>query len=198
MSYVVEYQVRLNASTEETGVFSETTTTSPDLLVCYSRFGGTVYIKLTLKKMACNQSFCAVNADLKTYIERGPNVILVASDGTVSVPMRLLKMRSQVLEAMFKHHMQERRTGQVRMEDFDTKTLNAFTKFLVAGNIENGKETVLGLIILADKYDIPGMQEAAEDYIKQNIHEMDEEEVLDTLSKVSSRTLAKSMLDSWS
>lgn len=99
---------------------------------------------------------------------------------------------------MFKHDSQEKRTNQINMDDFDTNTLAAFKQFLLAGKVEDGKKTALGLILLADKYNIQVMKEVAEDYVMRHIQEMDKDEVLDTFSKVSRGILVDAMVVAWS
>lgn len=134
---------------------------------------------------------------VKSYIERGTSVTLVGNDGNVSVPKRLLKMRSAAFEAMFDHDTKEKRTGQIELEDFDSKTLTAFSHFLSSGEIQDGKETALGLILLGDKYDIQDMKEVAEKFVKKNYDQMNQEDVLDVFSKVGRESLKQAMASSW-
>lgn len=191
-SYRIECHVRLFDGQEYSGVVSQTTTLLCELIEGPDDIESVIF---TFKKIT---PFYTRNANMEAFIERGPSVTLVGSDGSVSVPKRLLEMWSEALEAMFNHDSLEKRTGQIRMEDYNAKTLTAFKQFLLTGKIENGNETALGLILLADKYDVQVMKKAAEDYVKQNFQEMDKDEVLDILQKVSRNTLFNAMIDSWS
>lgn len=142
-------------------------------------------------------SFYPLLPGLKSYVERGPTVTLIGADGKVTVPRRILKLRSEALEGMFNHNLKEKQTNQIEMADFDCKTLTAFKNFLLTGKITDGEETALGLILLGDKYDIQGMKSAAENFVKDNIVEMDMDDVFDVLSRVCRESLYHAVVKNW-
>lgn len=142
--------------------------------------------------------FIPLKGDLMAAVERGSTVTLIGSDGNVWVPKRILKLRSKALDVMFKHNSKEKQTGQIELKDFNAKTLEAFGHFLITGQIIDGKETALGLILLGDKYDIQAMKSAGEDFVKKYITQLSKDDVIEVLSKVSSDLLYDTMVSAWS
>lgn len=145
------------------------------------------------------QSFqCPIFGDVKLYIEDGPTVTLVGSDGSTNVSKRLLKIRSTALKSMLSHDTKEKQTMTVELKDFDCKTLDAFGHFLMAGEIKNGKETALGLVLLGDKYDVQAMKKAGEKFVLNHLHSFDKEDVLDVFCKVSRDIVMDSLIETCS
>ena len=145
----------------------------------------------------CDQFTIPIVGDLKSYIERGSQVTLIGRDGSVTVSRRLLEMRSEALEMIFNHDSREKQTGIIELKDFDSKTLDAFAHFLMTGKIKDGKETVLGLLLLGDKYDIQFMKSEAERFVKLHFHELDREEAMDIMFRVSRKTVEEGLLRAW-
>lgn len=191
--YCVEYQIDHEDGSIKTGKFTEKEPTSS--LLEFDSENPSILFTLTFKPPV-EQSFFKRNAVVESFIGRGPKVTLIGLDGTVAVPRRLLELWSTAFEAMFSHDSKEKRTGIIEMKDFDSQTLAAFVQFLETGEIKDGKETALGLILLSDKYDIQQMKEAAEDFVKKNIGEMNKEGVLEVFYKVGRKSLFDAM-DSW-
>ena len=106
-------------------------------------------------------------------------------------------MRSSALEMIFSHDSQETQTGTIEMKDYDSKTLDAFVHFLMTGKIKDGKETVLGLLLLGDKYDIQFMKSEAEKFVKSNFRELDRDEAMDILFKVSRKAVEEGLIRAW-
>lgn len=142
-------------------------------------------IRFTLDKVIFKPFFFATIATVDSYFDRGPIATLVASDGVVSVPRRQLERWSSAFEAMLNHDTVEKMTGQIKMEDLDTRTLIALKQYMMTGKIVDGEETALGLILLGDMYGVQGMKEAAEFFVKHNIERMDKEEVWDIYSRLN-------------
>lgn len=148
---------------------------------------------------ALDHGFCRITGDLLEYINRGRYITLIGADGSgVNVRERLLCARSKALEAMFEYDSKEKQTGQIEMKDFDSKVLAAFVHFMEEGEIKDGKETALGLILLGDKYDIQYMMQEAEKYVRKNIKDMDQDEVLDIYHRVKRESLKEAMVGYWS
>lgn len=64
--------------------------------------------------------------------------------------------------------------------------------------IKDGINTATGLILLGDKYDIQVMKSAAEEFVKKNVKEMNQQNVFDVLSLVNKKMLVKAVVDAWS
>ena len=160
-------------------------------------FTSPVTLKLTFEieqplPLVDKQSFqCPISGDVKSYIEDGPVVTLVGSDGSTKVSKRLLKIRSTALRNMLTHDTKEKQTMTVELKDFDCKTLDAFGHFLMTGKIKNGKDTALGLVILGDKYDIQIMKQVSERFVLNHITEMNLDDVLDVFCKLSRDLMKK-------
>lgn len=202
--YTIEYKINNRSlGWSGDGKMTETKTKSPELYCLdFKNSVSLLELKLTDPKPKSNIAFvggslCPLQGDLKSFIERGQTVTLIGHDGNVTVPKRILKLRSTALEAMFNHDSQEKLTGQIELKDFNKQTLEAFGHFLMTGDIIYGKETALGLIILGDKYDIQKMKEAGEDFVKRNIKRMDKDDLIDVWSKVSRDLLYDVMVGFW-
>lgn len=175
------------------GTLTEAEPTTRPLITDNEFVSPLIHFKLTLKPLPYNP----INASVKSYIERGPTVTLIGYDGSVTVSRRLLKICSSPLEAMFDHDSKEKQTGEIKLDEFDVQTLSAFKDFLLLGQIVDGKQTALQLVLLGDKYDIQQMKEAAEKFIKKNIRYFDKDDVLDIFHKVSRQSLFD-VMDTWS
>ena len=145
----------------------------------------------------CDQFIIPIVGDVKSYINRGPQVTLVGRDGSITVSRRLLEMRSSALEMIFSHDSLEKQTGTIELKDYDSTTLEAFTHFMMEGKIKVGKETALGLILLGDKYDIQFMKTEAEKFVKSHFHELDQEEAMDIMFKVSREAVKAGLIRGW-
>ena len=155
------------------------------------------FLNINPPNMDCNQFIIPVAGDLKSYIDRGSQVTLVGGDGSLTVPKRLLEIRSSALEMIFNHDSKEKQTGAIELKDYNSKTLDAFIHFLMEGKIKDGKETALGLILLGDKYDIQFMKKEAEKFVKEHFHELDQDEAMDIMCKVSRETVKVGLIRGW-
>lgn len=124
-------------------------------------------IKLVFEEIRFRHPYPPPKAGLKSYIERGPTVLLVGKDGGVLVPRRALKMHSEIFEEMFRQDCEGKQTNQICLKEFDYETLDAFSHFLATGLIRDGKETALGLIQLGETYEIQDLIEAADEWFDE-------------------------------
>lgn len=117
ISYTISYRIRnLNDSSEtvedeltETQVAC-TPCTFPRIEFCDKSVS--IELKLTsIKTASIGGLFSPFSDDLKLYVERGPSVTLVGADGNVTVPRRILKLRSKALEVILSHGSKEKETG---------------------------------------------------------------------------------------
>lgn len=189
--YTIEYESRhISTGHRAGGKMTESVVASLPLYCAGCHWKLSLELKLSDVGIASiGESFFPLKADLKSYVEQGPTVTLVGINGNVTVPRRILKLRSRALEAMFSHDSKEKETGEIELKDFDYKILSAFAHFLMTGEITDGKDTALGLLLLGDKYDIQAMRVTAENFVKKNIEQMNEEDVIDIFSKVGRKSL---------
>ena len=135
--------------------------------------------------------------DLKAFLDGGPSVTLIGSDGTVPVAKFLLKLRSSALRAMFSHDMEENKTSTIDLKSFDTITLQAFCDFLLTDQMEPDNGTALGLYLLADKYDVQGLKELTQGYMLANLKEFDRDEVFQVLIKTNEPLFQKLLIEKY-
>ena len=201
MKFAAVLDTRYNGETRR-DVISDRRNTSDDLYGDKGwSFTGPMAIKVEFLNcnplnIDCNR-FLPDFGDIKSYIEGGSQVTMVGSDGSLTVPKRLLEMRSSALEMIFSHDSQEQKSGSIQLKDYDSKTLEAFVHFLMTAKIKDGKETALGLILLGDKYDIQFMKSEAERFVKSHFHELDRDEAMEIMLKVSRKTVEEDLLRAW-
>lgn len=157
-----------------------------------------ISLTLTFNHVVASLSDHPENALVKSYIERGPTITLIGRGGSVTIPRRLIQIWSSELEAILKQDSKEGKTGQILFKDFDVRTLTAFTGFLMDppkydGELEDGKQTALGLALLGDKYNIQPMKDAAVNFVKENINDFNKNDVLDIFYKISRQSLIDAM-----
>ena len=111
----------------------------------------------------------SIYADLINYLS-AKDVTLIASYGNVGANSNLLKMRSSVFRTMFDlKNSREYQTNVVVMSDFSKEVLESFVKFLSTEEIEDPAENACELLTLADKYHIPSLTCASQEYLLQNV-----------------------------
>lgn len=129
--------------------------------------------------------------DLKPFLQEGPKVTLVGSNGQITVPKILLQLRSPALKAMFSHDVQENESLTVDMKDYGTDVLQSFCDFLLTDEMDDDSDKVIGLYILADKYDVKGLKQQAEDFLLRNIEDFDRNEVFEVMLKIGHKRLKR-------
>lgn len=71
----------------------------------------------------------------------------------------ILAARSPVFEAMFADDMEEARTGIVKIEDFNSKTMRQLLRFAYCLEVADLEEIAHDLMYAADKYGMEGLKE---------------------------------------
>ena len=135
-----------------------------------------------------------VLVDLLTYALAGNQVTLVGSDGEVKASAPLLKARSPAFQAMLTYDTKEKQESQIGLEDFDVKTLKAFVHFLVTDKVVFDKDTILGLYLLGDKYDLQLLKFKARNFTLEHIKELDPKKVFDVVSMIDTDMIEKCSL----
>ena len=135
--------------------------------------------------------------DLKPFLDEGEQIKLVGSNGEVTVSKFLLQLRSPALKAMFSHDVQENESSTIELKDFDTNVLDAFCNYLLNDEMDEDDSTALGLYILADKYDVKGLKQQAEDFILCNIEDFNKDEVFEIMVKIGQPRLKQLFNDQY-
>ncbi|GFQ69397.1 speckle-type POZ protein [Trichonephila clavata] len=79
----------------------------------------------------------------------------------------VLAARSPVFEAMFKNEMKENNENKLDINDSDEKTFGELLRYFYIGEIGPlTSDHALNLLVLADKYDVPGLKTEIVDYLK--------------------------------
>ncbi|CAM6108109.1 unnamed protein product [Calypogeia fissa] len=74
----------------------------------------------------------------------------------------ILTSRSLVFKKMFDTDMAERRTGEIHVNDLSATTLQALVKFMYTAEVQFTQACTAELFMVAQKYDIPELQEECE------------------------------------
>lgn len=82
----------------------------------------------------------------------------------------VLIARFSVFAAMFEHHMSEKQTGIIDIEDCDPDSFEVFLKFLYCGKLEDLSFcTALHLYETSNKYNIEELEEFCRGYVTENL-----------------------------
>lgn len=175
--YSVEVKVKCNDREEKETFITEAVTSEllRDCFESYRRVYFTLEFKFSERRTLVD--------DVKKYFNEGQSITIVGSDGEVTVPKRLLKIRSSALKAMFKSDMEESRSLTVDLsKEFNLATLTAFKNFLITDIIDEDIATeAAGLYRLGDKYLIEPLKQAAKYFIMKDIRRFDHEKIFDVM-----------------
>lgn len=105
----------------------------------------------------------------------------------------VLAARSDVFYAMFVHDTKERKEGVIEMQDVGMAALKSFVKYLYTDQVYNIEEEVEELLMLADKYNVPSLQDKCQEYMSLNnsINESNAVSYLIKAHKYNSKLLKK-------
>jgi hypothetical protein len=89
------------------------------------------------------------------------DVSLVCEDGEVRAHSIIIGARSPVFFKMMKHDMMEKKTGEVKIEEFTVATVQAMVTFIYTARMNEkiSSPCLEELLKLGDKYDIPSLVE---------------------------------------
>lgn len=117
-----------------------------------------------------------VQAYFETTEDRDCQVLV--ENKTISVHSELLKMRSPVFRAMLSGYNQEAITGIIHITDFSETSITRAIAYIYTDTCEAGSfKQILELMLVANKYDISGLQKLCEDYIIGN-HLTEQEQIV--------------------
>lgn len=117
------------------------------------------------------------------------DIIINASDGSISAHRAVLSVRSPVFRSMFSHNLKEKELSTINISDMSIATCQAFLNYLY-GIIKNEEflRHRLSLLHAADKYDISDLREACHESLLEDI---DTKNVLERLQHASLYRLMK-------
>lgn len=91
-------------------------------------------------------------------------------DSVFHVHKVVLAARSPALAAMLRHDMKEKRTGIIEISDCDSKTFEAFLKFLYGGRSDViVSENVTRLYEVANMYDVQNLKAECRRFMVENL-----------------------------
>ncbi|KAK4386872.1 BTB/POZ domain-containing protein [Sesamum angolense] len=117
------------------------------------------------------------------------DIVINASDGTITAHRAVLASRSPVFRSMFSHDLKEKEMSAINISDMSIEACQAFLNYIY-GNIRNEEFLAhrLALLRAADKYDISDLKEACHESLLEDI---DTKNVLERLQNASLYQLPK-------
>ncbi|KAK4420668.1 BTB/POZ domain-containing protein [Sesamum alatum] len=117
------------------------------------------------------------------------DIVINASDGSITAHRAVLASRSPVFRSMFSHDLKEKEMSAINISDMSLEACQAFLNYIY-GNIRNEEFLAhrLALLQAADKYDISDLKEACHESLLEDI---DTKNVLERLQNASLYQLPK-------
>jgi len=95
---------------------------------------------------------------------------IICDSKTINCHKTVLGTQSDVFETMFMNmEMDEAKSGEIKIEDFDFDTLETLIFFLYNEDIQNQKLINTKLLYAADKYNVSGLVEICATFLKSNL-----------------------------
>lgn len=123
------------------------------------------------------------------------DVQLIASNGCIKTHKLLLVSRSDVFKRMFTIDSLEKKTGTVDLTDFRIDTLEDFVHFLSKDEVRNMREKAIDLFILSDKYNVQSLKQSTEEFLSENISQVNAYRLHDVCLKIKSDPIAKKLME---
>ncbi|XP_043287596.1 TD and POZ domain-containing protein 4-like [Venturia canescens] len=99
------------------------------------------------------------------------DVTFVFDDKELPAHKVVLALRSKVFEAMFLSDMKEKDTSTVEIVDTTAEIFEEFLKYLYTGELNDLKNKVEEMLLLADKYQVCELKDLCENFLLENISE---------------------------
>ncbi|KAK6124035.1 hypothetical protein DH2020_042223 [Rehmannia glutinosa] len=117
------------------------------------------------------------------------DIVISASDGSISAHRAVLASRSPVFHSMFSHNLKEKEISSINISDMSIEACQAFVNYIY-GNIRNEEFSTHGMSLLhaADKFDILDLKEACQESL---IEDIDARNVLERLQNATRYQLPK-------
>ena len=98
------------------------------------------------------------------------DVKFIVQGEVMSAHLTVLRARSPVMAAMFRHDMQESRTKEVVIEDFSPEVFRELLLFLYSGRARRlSEDSTQSLLLAADKYAVEDLREECLAMLRQRI-----------------------------
>jgi len=115
-----------------------------------------------------------LQADLRSLFEDRTGdfkVVVETSQGsdTIVVWEALIRKRSVVFEAMLSHDLKESQEKQLTLKGFNLTEVELFFEFLYTGAATLSSTVLPGVSELADKYQVPSLQQMCQTWMEQNV-----------------------------
>ena len=92
--------------------------------------------------------------------------------------LSIFPARSEVFKAMFRSKMTESIKNVVEIEDFDEETVRGMLEFIYTGKTKMAKESPMGLLKIADKYQLWDLKSECETVILAQLNFENAAEIL--------------------
>jgi speckle-type POZ protein len=104
---------------------------------------------------------------------------------TLNVHKAILMARSPVFLTMLKTNMKELGTKTVKIEDFDSKSMQELLRFIYCEEVQDLKEIAKDLIYAAEKYEVNQLKEICIEELSKNVSDENVIELLIIADRIS-------------
>ncbi|XP_043288340.1 TD and POZ domain-containing protein 3-like [Venturia canescens] len=98
------------------------------------------------------------------------DVTLVFDNEEIPAHKSVLAAHSEVFQAMFSSRMTENEENRVTIVDIDAKLFREFLNYLYTGQVNNLKDSVEEMIMVADKYQVTELKEMCANFMLKNLN----------------------------
>ncbi len=97
---------------------------------------------------------------------------------------KIFLARSPVFEAMLNHDTKEIQENVIKITDFDHEIVEEMVRYLHTDEVPKLKELALELLVIGNKYDLPGLVRICKNFLKENITEINFASILITADQL--------------
>lgn len=97
------------------------------------------------------------------------DVVISVGEKSFKVHRIILAARSPVFGAMFKHDLAENITNTINITDIEPDVIEQVIHYLYSGRCSRIEELAADILPVADKYDLKGLKELCEEFLRSNI-----------------------------
>lgn len=113
-----------------------------------------------------------VAKDLETLFREGKlaDFLIIAGGREISCHKAVLAARSPFFAAMFQEHTEEAQQNRVKFEDLDSDVIDEMLHYIYAGVSPNLKEMAPDLLAAADRFQLAGLKEMADQVLRVSLN----------------------------
>lgn len=161
---------------------------------------GKLKVKCTIPKvLSAPLVSLHLQSDLKRMFEDGlhADMVLVSEGKEIKVSKGILAARSSVFLAMFKHQLEETKSGRVNITDVKYEPLCALIQYLYTDTVDLNDcvQFVIELFVAADKYDVRSLRTLSEMFISNNISDANVIDAINISKALNSLPIKQACLD---